>query len=197
MKLSFIIYHFPQFLSSIHRPIWSILKNTSGISLFPCGFDPYLPLHPSIRYIFIKLVSSELFLTQDRLKSITSRSSLVLYICPTWRNNFVWSLNTHDVVSKQSPNLLILRSINEFTGIMVNKGRIHREIRKFERYHRNSIKSDDELSLKIWHFIILRKITQLRIHGIKNWMIWMRIHRVIEVWRWVKISIAKRIKNQN
>ena len=69
--------HFPQFLSSIHRPIWSILKNTSRISLFPCGFDPYLPLYPSIRYIFIKLVSSELFLTRDRVKSTTSRSRLV------------------------------------------------------------------------------------------------------------------------
>ena len=51
---------------------------------------------------------------------------------------------------------------------MVNKGQIHGELRNFERYLSNSIKLDDELSLEIRHFIILRKINQLRIHGIKN-----------------------------
>ena len=35
---------------------------------------------------------------------------------------------------KQSPNLPILRLIHELKGIMVNKGRIHEELRKFERY---------------------------------------------------------------
>ena len=47
---------------------------------------------------------------------------------------------------------------------MVNKGRIHRELEKFERYLLNLIKSDVELRLKIGQFMILRKITQLRIH---------------------------------
>ena len=64
---------------------------------------------------------------------------------------------------------------------MVNKGRIHGDLRNFERYLQNSIKSDDELSLEIRHFIILRKITQFQIHGIKNRVIWMRICGVIEV----------------
>ena len=35
---------------------------------------------------------------------------------------------------KKSPNLPILRLINEFKGIMVNKHQIHRELGKFERY---------------------------------------------------------------
>ena len=39
---------------------------------------------------------------------------------------------------------------------MVNKGRIHGELGKFERDLSNSIESDDELSLEIRHFIILR-----------------------------------------
>ena len=51
---------------------------------------------------------------------------------------------------------------------MVIKGRIHRELGKFERYLWNSVKSDDEMSLEIGHFSILRKITQLQFHGIKN-----------------------------
>ena len=58
---------------------------------------------------------------------------------------------------------------------MVNKGRIHRELGNFERYLWSSVKSDDKLRLEIRQFMILRKITQLRIHGIKNQVIWMRI----------------------
>ena len=77
LKLSFIIYYFPQFLSLISCPIWSISKNTSRISFFPFGFDPYLPLYPSIRCNFLKLVSLVLFLTRDRVKSTTSRFHLV------------------------------------------------------------------------------------------------------------------------
>ena len=64
---------------------------------------------------------------------------------------------------------------------MVNKGQIHGELGKFERYLSNSIKSNDELSLEIRHFIILRKITQLRIYGIKNQVILIRIRGVIKV----------------
>ena len=36
---------------------------------------------------------------------------------------------------------------------MVIKGRIHRELEKFERYLWNSVKSDEELRLEIGHFI--------------------------------------------
>ena len=80
---------------------------------------------------------------------------------------------------------------------MVIKGRIHRELGKFERYLWNSVKSDDELRLEIGHFHILRKITQFQIHGIKNQVIWIRIRREIEVWSLEKNSFQKTIKNQN
>ena len=65
---------------------------------------------------------------------------------------------------------------------MVIKGRIHRELGKFEIYLWNSVKSNDELRLEIGRFMILRKITQFQIYGIKNQVIWMRIRWVIEVW---------------
>ena len=65
---------------------------------------------------------------------------------------------------------------------MVIKGQIHGELGKFEIYLWNSVKLDNELRLEIGRFSILRKITQMRIHGIKNQLIWIRIRWVIEVW---------------
>ena len=64
---------------------------------------------------------------------------------------------------------------------MVIKGRIHGELGKFERYLQNLVKSDNESRLEIGRFDILRKITQNRIHGIKNQVIWWRIRREIEI----------------
>ena len=84
-------------------------------------------------------------------------------------------------MSKHSPNLPIFRLIQELKGIMVNKGRIHGGLGKFERYILNLIKSDDGLSLEIRYFIISRKITQFGIHRIKNRVIWIRIRGVMEV----------------
>ena len=78
---------------------------------------------------------------------------------------------------------------------MVLKGRIHGELGKFERYLWNSVKSDDEMSLEIEDFIILRKITQFRIHEIKNQVIWIRIRREIEIWSLEKNSLRKMIEN--
>ena len=56
---------------------------------------------------------------------------------------------------------------------MVNKGRIHREIRYFQEIFWNLIKSDDELVIEIREKGGFRKITQRRIHGIKNHLIWI------------------------
>ena len=56
---------------------------------------------------------------------------------------------------------------------MVNKGRIHREIRYFQEIFWNLIKSDNELVIEIRENHIFRKITQRRIHGIKNHSIWI------------------------
>ena len=80
---------------------------------------------------------------------------------------------------------------------MVIKGQFYGELGKFEIYLWNSIKSDDELRLEIGHFMILRKITPLRFHGIKNQVIWIRIRWVIEVRSYEKIRITILIKNRN
>ena len=55
---------------------------------------------------------------------------------------------------------------------MVNKGQIHREIRYFREIFWNLIKSDDELVIENKENGGFRKITQRRIHGIKNHSIW-------------------------
>ena len=80
---------------------------------------------------------------------------------------------------------------------MIIKGRIHRELGKFERYLWNSVKSDDEVRLEIGRFSVLRKITQFRIHEIKNQVIWIRIRREIEVWSLERNSFQKMIKTGN
>ena len=51
---------------------------------------------------------------------------------------------------------------------MVNKGRIHREIKKFMMISLKLIKSDDESMVEIGENGRLRKITSNRFHGIKN-----------------------------
>ena len=51
---------------------------------------------------------------------------------------------------------------------MVNKGRIHREIGKFLMIPSNLIKLDNDSMIEIGDFDILRKMTRIRFHGIKN-----------------------------
>ena len=63
---------------------------------------------------------------------------------------------------------------------MVNKGRIHREIRYFLEIFWNLIKSDDELVIEIRGNGGFRKITQRRIYGIKNHSIWISIRGEIK-----------------
>ena len=88
-KFSFIKYHFPQFLSPIRCPIWSNLKRSFKIFLIACGFDPYLPLYPSIHELFLKLVSLHFVLNLDRVYSTTTWSRLVSYI-PIKSPLFFW-----------------------------------------------------------------------------------------------------------
>ena len=51
---------------------------------------------------------------------------------------------------------------------MANKGRIHRELRKFMMISSNLIKLDDELVIEIEENGRLSKRTSKRIHRIKN-----------------------------
>ena len=52
---------------------------------------------------------------------------------------------SHGLVSKIKPSLPIWRIKSELKGIMVNKGRIHREFRYFQDIFWNLVKLDDEL----------------------------------------------------
>ena len=52
-------------------------------------------------------------------------------------------------MSKLSPNLPILRIIHELRDIMVNMGRIHRELGKILMISLNLIKSDNESVIEI------------------------------------------------
>ena len=52
---------------------------------------------------------------------------------------------SHGLASKINPNLLIWRIKSKLKGIMVNKGRIHREFRYFRDIFWNLVKLDDEL----------------------------------------------------
>ena len=63
---------------------------------------------------------------------------------------------------------------------MVNKGRIHREIRYFREIFWNLIKLDNELVIEIRENGGFRKIPQRRIHGIKNHSISISIRAEIK-----------------
>ena len=80
---------------------------------------------------------------------------------------------------------------------MVNKGRIHGEIRDFQEIFWNLIKSDHELVIEIRENGIFRKITQRRIQRIKNHSIWISIRREIKEQSGEKFIKIGRMKNRN
>ena len=63
---------------------------------------------------------------------------------------------------------------------MVNKGRIHKEIRKFLIYSSKLIKSHHELLIEIGENGKLWKRTSNQFHGIKNYRIWFWFRGEIE-----------------
>ena len=80
---------------------------------------------------------------------------------------------------------------------MVNKGPVHREIRYFWEIFWNLIKSDDELVIEIRENDRFRRITQRRIHGIKNHWIWISIRGEVKERSGEKFPKIGRTKNQN
>ena len=58
--------------------------------------------------------------------------------------DFTWSR-----VKNMIPNLPILGNYLELSGIMVNKGRIHKELRYFLMYSSKLIKSDNDMMIEI------------------------------------------------
>ena len=71
-------------------------------------------------------------------------------------------------VKKKLPSSPVLRFNQELISIIVNKCRIHGEIREFLRYSSNSIKSDDELRLEIRDFSKFGKKTTRRTQNKKS-----------------------------
>ena len=63
---------------------------------------------------------------------------------------------------------------------MVNKGRIHRELKYFREIFWNLVKLDDELRREIRKNGGFRKITQRSNRGIKNRSIWISNHGEIK-----------------
>ena len=78
-----------------------------------------------------------------------------------WRDRTARSSISHGLVLKQSPNLPIWWKLFELRGIMVNKGQIHREIRKFLMFSSKLIKLDDKSMVEIRKNSILWKIIQI------------------------------------
>ena len=80
---------------------------------------------------------------------------------------------------------------------MVNKGQIHGEIRDFREIFWNLIKSDNKLVIEFRKNGRFRKITQRRIHRIKNHSIWISICGEIKEQSGEKFLKIRRTKNQN
>ena len=78
----------------------------------------------------------------------------------------------------------------------MNKGRIHGKIKFFWRTSWNSIKSNNELRWEIRNFNIFGKRTQIQIHLIKNFLIWIKICGEIKEQKKDRKSIAKREKSE-
>ena len=73
-RLEVLFHNLPFSPISIIDSLSDLIKfeETSEISLIPYGFDPYLPLYPSIQDIFIKLVSLDFVLTLDCVQLMTT-----------------------------------------------------------------------------------------------------------------------------
>ena len=108
-----------------------------------------------------------------------------------WWDETARSSISHGLVSKIKPNLPLWGIKRELRGVMVNKGRIHREFRYFRDIFWNLVKLDNELRWEIRENGVFRKKTSKRIHGIKNHRIWTWFRGEIEIWSGEKFSDVK------
>ena len=117
-----------------------------------------------------------------------------------WPDETARSSISHGLVSKFKPNLPIWGIKSELKGIMVNKGRIHMELRYFWDIFWKLIKLDNELRWEIRENGGFKKITQRSIRGIKNRSIWISNHGEIKYGSGRKFSESRRtqieIKNE-
>ena len=109
-----------------------------------------------------------------------------------WRDETVRSSISRGISSKIKPNLPIWGIKREMRGIMVNKGRIHREFRYFWDIFWNLVKLDDALRWEIRENGVFRKKTQRSIRGIKNHSLWISNHGEIKDGSGKKFSESRR-----
>ena len=110
----------------------------------------------------------------------------------SWRDETAMSSISRGIASKIKPNLPIWGIKSELKDIMVNKGRIHRELRYFRDIFWKLIKLDNELRWEIRENGRFRKITQRSIRGIKNRSIWISNHGEIKDGSGMKFSESRR-----
>ena len=147
-------------------------------------------------------------MTESSLASVDPRlyglwwTRCSITISADWRDGPARSSISHALMSKIFPNLPIWWFNSELRGIMVNKGWIHREIRKFLMFSSKLIKSNDELMIAIGENGKLWKRTSNWFHEIKNYRIWSWFRREIEdrsgkkfsdeeIWNWLKLNQIK------
>ena len=88
IRLWVIFLNLPFFLISITNSSSDLIifcKRSLENTLFPCGFDPYLPLCPSIWDIFIKWVNLALFFTRIGVQLTTASIRLVSGSTRAWK----------------------------------------------------------------------------------------------------------------
>ena len=73
-----------------------------------------------------------------------------------------------EVIQNTLSRVKIVSKLSNFRGIVVTKGRIHKELMQFMKISLNLIKSENKMILEIVKFDIFGKRTQRGIRGMKN-----------------------------
>ena len=130
------------------------VKSLNFIELRISNIDFYFGLL-NIRLICVnfKKLREKFELTKSKLTKVIKFLPYFPGSDAIWRNKTEWSSIAYGQESKQSPNLPIWWKYLELRGIMINKGRIHRELAKFLMISSNLIISDDESMIDIGKMI--------------------------------------------
>ena len=138
------------------------------------SFDFFRPL-PHVLFLLQFIWISSLLISSSLSMKFFNSLWEVIFLQWAW----LVTKRNHEVVNytrsllKINPNLPIWWKYLELRGIMVNMGRIHRELGKFLMISLNLIKSDDESMIEIGKNGILWKRTSRQFNKIKNRRIWL------------------------
>ena len=166
---------------------WSLVilrKGTKSLNLIELRISK---MNFCIRSLGIRLIYLNFMKFKEKLTLTKSKLTKLIKILPSFHGNgAIWQIKTtrssiaHGLVSKQSPNLPIWWKYLELRGIVVNTGRIYRELGKFLMISSNWIKLDNESIIEIGENGILWKRSLRRFHRIKNHQIWLWFRGEIE-----------------